>query len=616
MSIDTVMREDETGRALKLMTTASTPATPGPSTPIAVRPLPLDRMDDEEDKENIVPPARPSSTPFPQQELLEGGIQCPRHVEASGQYAMARRISLQSHYSSVQMVGASSPRSFTAPTTTSALCNLPVEIHECILDHLFGVRLSASATMRTSSSGGTKALRGWSTALRHSRRRDVWELALVTEKWRQLIQERLYRHIKIKGTRESVEQTTMWFESNPHLCRYVKHIEFWFPVFQQRSPATRTLRILTTTNPSTPTVTSSLSADAVPTYQSPNNNCTLDEVFAFVRYALPEACVLSLEGGERKKPPMVRQFRDASSRYIPVLEKITTLVCKSQWNLIRTREDFENIAVALPNLTEWHGSYARGKSKSYLCMSTILPSLPHHLTNLSLCLESDFRREAVSPAFWGKVCLTTHFCVDMARAMPALEHFAYTGRVCHSFFDTAASWSNPRNSRLKTIDIVVRNVCRPTTQWNNGSGITDMSFIMAFEALVISAARSLGRLAAVELVQIKFIDLGEYRTHSQNETYQNPPKKLTARTDSIVPSLNPYFQFKNNKCTGIWSDEIVEALSKARPSASFAEKSEVLAEEMMFKDGQLLRTTPLPRPRPDSIKVASYMTLFPGITIT
>lgn len=515
ISIDTIVRDDDSGRNLKIMTTASTPATPGPSTPIAVRQVPFDHIEDGEDKENITPPARPSSTPFPQQEIPEGDIQCMRHVEASEQQGVARRTVSQRQYMNNQRADASSACSYTAATSTSALCNLPVEIHECILDHLFGVRLSASATTRASCAGRSKVLRGWSTALRHSRRRDVWELALVTEKWRQLIQERLYRHIKIKATRESVDQAMVWFERHPHLCRYVKHIEFWFPVFQQRSPATRTLRVLSTSNQQTPLLTVPQPGEPVagPTYQTPNNNCTLEEVFGFVRYALPEACVLSLEGGERKKPPMVRQFRDPNSRFIPVLEKITTLVCKSQWNLIRTNEDFQNIAAALPNLTEWHGSYAKGKSKSYLCMGTILPRLPTHLTNLNLCLESDFRREAVSPSFWGKVCLTTHFCVGMAKAMPTLEHFAYTGRVCHTFFDTAASWSNPRTTRLKSIDIVVKNVCRATPQWNNGSGITDMSFILAFETLIISAVRALGKLTAVELLQIKFIDLGKLSGH-------------------------------------------------------------------------------------------------------
>lgn len=87
-------------------------------------------------------------------------------------------------------------------------------------------------------------------------------------------------------------------------------------------------------------------------------------------------------------------------------------------------------------------------------------------------------------------------------------------------------------------------------------------------------------------------------------------------TDSIVPSLNPYFQFKNDRCTGIWSDTIVEAIAKARPAASFAAKSDTFEEADLFKDGQLTRPAPLPRPRPDSIKVSSYHSLCTTITIT
>lgn len=318
--------------------------------------------------------------------------------------------------------------------------------------------------------------------------------------------------------------------------------------------------------------------------------------------------MLSLEGGERKKPPMVRKFRDPSSKFIPVLEKVTTLVCKGQWNLIRTDEDFQNIAAALPNLTEWHGSYAKGKSKSYLCMGIILPKLPQYLTNLNLCLESDFRREAVAPSFWGKVCLTTHFCVDMAKAMPALEHFAYTGRVCRSFFATAASSSDPRTTRLKTVDIIVKNICRTTPQWNNGSGIMDMSFILSFEELVLSAVQALGRLTAMELLQIKFIDLGKCEG-SRRETTSNE------EIDSVMPSMNPFFQLKNNKCTGIWSVEIIEALAKARPSASFPDMRDGFEEEILSNGGQLLQS-PLTRPRSDCIKVSSYLALSGGITIT
>jgi hypothetical protein len=508
MFTDPVSREEEPSQTLRLMTTASTPAT-GPSTPTALRTIPLDQLkvvDDEEDE--FVPPARPSSTPFPQQELLEGDIQCiPRGGELDFQIvANGLKRRYESDHSVDSAIGYD-------PTVSlkHTLFNLPIEIHECILDYLFGFRNSASASARTPS-GKSKALRNWSNALRHARRREVSDLALVSEKWRHLIQDRLYRHIKIKATRESVDQATLWFLRNPRLCPYVKHIEFWFPVFQQKPTNDRTFRM--PTSPDRPALISTLGLAEEPVaslvYQSPSNNCTLEEVFRFAQLTFPEACVLTLEGGDRKKPPKVQNFSGRSDfQSLPVLETINTLVCKGMWNIIRENVDFQTIVAALPNLNEWNGSFSKPKSKSYLCMATILPKLPCHLTNVNLCLENDFRREAVSPAFFRKVTLKTHFCVDLGKAMPALEHFQYTGRVCRSFFDFAAALSNTRTSRLKSIDLVVKNVCRPNFQWNDGSGITDMAFIRAFEALVHSGIRALDRLLALETLKIRFIDLGE-----------------------------------------------------------------------------------------------------------
>jgi len=224
-------------------------------------------------------------------------------------------------------------------------------------------------------------------------------------------------------------------------------------------------------------------------------------------------------------------------------------------------------------------------------MSTILPSLPYHLTNVNLCLENDFRREAVAPAFFRKVTLKSHFCVEMAKAMPALEHFQYTGRVCRSFFDVAASISDVRTSRLKSIELIVKNVCRPSFQWNDGSGITDMAFIHAFEALVHSGIRSLDRLPALESLKIKFIDL-----------------------DSIVPSWNPYFQLEDNNCTGIWSDQILATLARTRPRAAYLERTDPSGETNILKDG--IVTPSFPKTRPQSIKISTYLSLSGGITIT
>lgn len=73
------------------------------------------------------------------------------------------------------------------------LGELPVEIHEAILDHLFGVRASTSS----SAVKGSQATRGWSNVLRHPRRKQLSNLGLVSPLWRRLVQERLYRHSEL-----------------------------------------------------------------------------------------------------------------------------------------------------------------------------------------------------------------------------------------------------------------------------------------------------------------------------------------------------------------------------------------------------------------------------------
>ncbi len=115
--------------------------------------------------------------------------------------------------------------------------------------------------------------------------------------------------------------------------------------------------------------------------------------------------------------------------------------------------------------------------------------LPPHLTHLNLCLEGDYRHELLCPPFFSKVAFQLHFCSRLAQAAPALEHLSYTGRVCRTFFDTAAAQVDPRSTRLKSIDLTVKNCCRPVLQFHeSGSGIQDASFIDAFENLVLAAS--------------------------------------------------------------------------------------------------------------------------------
>lgn len=474
-----------------IMTTASNPVSPGASSPPLPQPTRLQHID---------PPARPSSTPFPEPEHGQTDIRCLSCPTDS--------IYPDSHEHDHDHDPVDSPALATSPdlpppSMATNLNDLPAEIHECILDHLFGYTVSASSK---SSLGMPSVTRSWGTALRHSRRRELSCLALVSSVWRALVQERLYRHIKIKATVQSLNEAVEYFVEHPHLRDYVRHVELWFAVFQPKHAA-----LALSSNTSLPPVTLDGLTNA--SYVIPSDNCSLEEAFYFVGTTFPEIRVLTLEGGERKKAPKVRhRILDPGcyEKPLPRIVPVQTLVCKGQWNLIRSEDDFHAIVDALPNLQEWHGNYSKAKSKSYLTMATILPKLSTNLTSLSLNLEGvEYRRELSFPPYFLKVTNALHFCTKLAEAAPNLEHFAYTGRVCRSFFDLLSKLVDPRTTRLKTIDLTVRNCCRHVVHWNEtGSGITDMSFINAFEALVLAGIRSLARLKAVDYLRIRYVDLG------------------------------------------------------------------------------------------------------------
>lgn len=478
-----------------IMAIASNPVSPGASSP----PLPQgSRMQD------FAPPARPSSTPFPEPELGQTTIRClscPSQPASSSEPGHGHgHHHHHHHHVESPILGTTEP--LNPPLTHTNLDDLPAEIHECILDHLFGYRVSASSK---SSLGMPSVTRSWGTALRHSRRKELSALALVSSVWRALIQERLYRHVKIKATVQSLNEAVVFFAEHSHLRQYVKHVELWFAVFQPKKNAPALSSSIL------PPVTIDGLTNA--SYVIPTDNCSLEEAFYFVSTTLPEVCVLTLEGGERKKAPRVRHhiLEEGHEKPLPKIAPVRTLVCKGQWNLIRSDDDFDAIVYALPNLQEWHGNYSKAKSKSYLCMAAILPKLPQSLTSLSLNLEGvEYRRELSFPAYFLKVSNTLHFCTKLAEAAPNLEHFAYTGRVCRQFFDLLARLVEPRSTRLKSIDLTVRNCCRHVVHWNeSGSGITDMNFINAFEQLVLAGIRALGRLKAVEYLRIRYVDLGK-----------------------------------------------------------------------------------------------------------
>lgn len=137
--------------------------------------------------------------------------------------------------------------------------------------------------------------------------------------------------------------------------------------------------------------------------------------------------------------------------------------------------------------------------------------------------------------------------------------------------------------RLKSLDLTVKNCCRPAAVFMDGSGINDPAFIAALENLVVAGVSSLDHLKSLVFLRIRFIDL-----------------------ESPMPLLNPFFQMKGNTCTGLWSEKILIALAASRPAASYVELSDDFGGISYDKDGKIVPGDKTSRTRPLSMKVSSY----------
>lgn len=341
-------------------------------------------------------------------------------------------------------------------------------------------------------------------------------------------------------------------------------------------------------------------------FRPASQNATLDEIFGCAQAVFPFLCALTIEGGHCKRPPKLRYFRnnahvpqgpplvtgalsvknttrpgssaslmrafgqenfspfapilhqpfpvalppDTPSR-LPKLMNTKTLILKGAWNIVRSSTDFSTLASALPSLREFHCTYHKPKTGAYAAISDSLNyGFPPTITHLNLCLEGLYTKNASSLKKWRKLYPHHHICRNLGAVTPQLESLTYTGRVCGAIFSTAmraADQVRGSCTRLKSIDILVNNVCRrdPSTQ-NDGSGIHNLAFIQAFETLVVQGVRSLQIYSGVKSMRIRFIDL-----------------------DSPVPQLNPMFHLEGRIAWGFWSEEILMLLKVARPEVRF-----------------------------------------------
>jgi hypothetical protein len=328
-------------------------------------------------------------------------------------------------------------------------------------------------------------------------------------------------------------------------------------------------------------------------YHYASHNATLEEMFVHVKAVFPDARILTLEGGHCKKPPMVRHFRSdpsgRSNQCLPVLSDIQTFVMRGAWNIMRDHQHWSTLSKALPNVREWHCSYAKPKIEGYETIAGILRRLPPSLIHINVSLEGFYNKDNSQTRWFGDGINPPHLCRLLGDVAPRLESLTFTGKVCSCLFDstrdTMSTWRI--KSKLKSLDLVVKTCCRdkklhPALPFlDEFSGITNMNFIRAFEKLVVGAIQSLQLHHELNYMRIRFIDL-----------------------DSACPPLNPYFQLVDDKCTGLWSEQILESLHESRPDATYLKLTDGIYPQ--YGHNHQIVGAIYPRTRPLSIHASTY----------
>ncbi|EEP77533.1 predicted protein [Uncinocarpus reesii 1704] len=411
--------------------------------------------------------------------------------------------------------------------------------------------------------------------------------------------------VQIKGTTDGLQESVDWFSSHPHLSPYVRHIDIWVPVWGDRLPRPHALqpgrRELLGGGSHQP-------ADSVALLQAvtdgmehgrtnhnfrfANRNATLQQIFYHVACFFPDAKMLTIEGGHCKKPPMIKHFGNVTTheQRLEVLPNVQTFIMRGAWNIMREHDHWSNIASALPNLREWNCTYAKPKREAQATIAKILTTFPRGITRLSISLEGFCSKKNSQTQWLSKPHTDRHLCRLLGDIVPQLESLTFTGKVCASLFSAAraATIKSETRSKLKAIDLVVKACCCEQVKMEGNlnfvsdySGITNMTFIKSFENLIIASLRSLDSLNAVQFMRIRYIDL-----------------------DSICGLLNPYYQLVGNSCTGLWSEDILETLHQTRPDAQY----EVLDDGILPEYGVVAHTgtTAYPRSRPRSMKASAY----------
>lgn len=492
----------------------------------------------------------------------------------------------------------------------TSLLSLPYEIHEQILEIIFGPTVSMASPSATSNSSP----RSWSKSPPSPRRKILMDLALVCRSWTQIVQGRIYRQseltvnareivltiadstvVRLEGTMKAMFECRKWFLGNRHLISHVRRVDVWIPVWGRRSytPVPRVLDRRRNHHQLFMSRAMGWEEETHPTYDIPFLNSeegsTIEEIFHHMQL-FTSARILILQGGHAHNPPEVRHFRDEagdeSRRRLPRLPHIETVVLRGAWNLVRTHQQWTRVSQALPALRECHCTYPTPRSDVDSIIIKMLNRRQKYLRHVNLTLEGIGGVAESEPGSSQPVCPEA-VCVLLGYAAFRLETLAFTGTVCQTFFRTLhgfcknAQWP----SRLRSLDVSVLGCCPdrsdPSVSPEPLLGITNLKFIHAFESLVIEAVKCLEFTPDLTHVNIRFLDVSP-----------------------TCPQLKPYFELTNNQCSGLWSPAILDALHQSRPAAKFVELEDGIYPRF-GEDGQVVGIMAVSR-RPLSVLVCRY----------
>jgi hypothetical protein len=461
----------------------------------------------------------------------------------------------------------------------SSLNDLPLEVQGKVLDFIFGDMHSVYA--------GSTSLRGKSVSslMRHPRRKAVSDFALVSATWRELVQERIYRHIKIKGTRAGMKESEEFFCNHSHLTKLIRHIEFWVPVWGDKASFDdRALNPFLGQAPlldgpsavqqlaNLPAHDRDLAIDPLSfTFKLCAYSATLSEIFSHINCFFPHSRAFTLEGGHCKKSNMIRQFPKTlfpdPNRRLEQLPNIRTFAMRGAWNIMRDYSHWKTIEDALPNVEEWHCGYAKPRYEADATINDIFTQLPSRLRHVNISLDGMYCKDPTTLGSSHSSGHQQHLCDNLGRVLPSLESLSFTGKICECLWTSAISSLSDQKAepRLKHLEVIVKSCCRqrvveidPESGAKvvhelggiiaDGAGISNLVFIKAFERLILKTVEALPLFPSLEYVRIRFIDL-----------------------DSPCTLLNPYWLLEKNKVYGVWNEEIVERLNELKPEFGYVE---------------------------------------------